>query len=99
EESDIEFKEEVRTTDKLDKGVKRVAQKGQNGLKHTHIKEKYINNELVSSAIENEEIVEKPVNQIIEKGTRVKQKEPAAPSRSTASRSINSRKPVSQNTA
>jgi len=70
EESTIPFDEEVKTTDKLDRGTKRIAQKGQEGLKRTYIRKKYINGQLVSTAVEKEEIAKEPVTQIVEKGTR-----------------------------
>lgn len=69
-ESNIPFEKVVNRTDKLDKGISNVVQEGREGLKKIDYKKEYINGELNSTTIENEEIVVEPISHIVEKGTR-----------------------------
>lgn len=86
EESTIPFEKETKDTNNLDKGVTKVVQKGKEGLKHTYVKNKYVNGKLVSSETEKEEVVEKAVNHIVHRGTRVPKREVATASRGGSSR-------------
>ena len=60
----------VKKSNQLDKGNTKIAQEGKDGLKIKRIKNTFENNELVRSDLIEEEIVEKAVPKIIEKGTR-----------------------------
>ena len=71
-ETVIPFESTVNENNKLDKGVTNVVQEGQEGLKRTDYKKKYINGNLISTTMENEEIVLEPISHIVEKGTKEK---------------------------
>jgi 3D (Asp-Asp-Asp) domain-containing protein len=69
-EEEIPFEEQVITNKNKDRGVVDVVQKGKTGLKRSEIKNEYINGVLNSSVVIKDEIVEEPVPQIVEKGTK-----------------------------
>lgn len=66
----IPYEEIVKNSKDLDKGVTRVVQKGKNGKKIEKIKQKFINGELVSTDTIEEKIIETPVTEMAERGTR-----------------------------
>lgn len=69
-EKSIPFEEVVTKNRDLDSGVKKVVQKGENGVEKSKVKKKYINDELVETTTVQTELVKKPVSQLVEKGTR-----------------------------
>ena len=71
-ETVIPFEKVVNRNKDLDKGLSNEVQKGQNGLKKTDYKKIYINGELDSTTIVNEEIISEAIPQIVEKGTKEK---------------------------
>ena len=77
EETRLPFKEKEVNNDKLLKGKTRISQEGKEGLKRTEIVHKYINGVLVESTIENEEVVNKAVDRIVEIGTMKPKPKPA----------------------
>lgn len=72
EETVIPFDKVVNKNKNLDVGLSKVVQEGQNGLKKTDYKKTYINGELTSTTIENEEIISESIPHIVDKGTRDK---------------------------
>lgn len=66
----IPFETVVRKSDKLDQGTTKVTQEGKDGLKIKRIKHIFENNKLVRSEFIEEEVAEKAIPKIIEKGTR-----------------------------
>ena len=71
-ETVIPFDKVVNKNKKLEKGVSKEVQKGQDGLKKTDYKKLYINGELISTTMIGEEIISESISQIVEKGTREK---------------------------
>ena len=72
EETVIPFEMVVNKNKNLDVGLSKEVQKGQDGLKKTDYKKIYINGELDSTTILNEEIISESIPNIVEKGTRDK---------------------------
>lgn len=66
----IPYEEQVSMNRDLDRGVINVIQEGQNGLRVSETKNKYINGELDSSIIVKDEIVSEPIPRIVEKGSK-----------------------------
>lgn len=66
----IPFDNVVNKNNKLDIGVTRIVQEGQNGLRKVHVKKELINGELHSTEIVGEEIVAEPISHVVEKGTK-----------------------------
>ena len=66
----IPFESVVNKNSKIDLGVTKIVQEGKDGLKHTFIKKEYINGELNSTQIVEEEVVIESVPKIVEKGTK-----------------------------
>lgn len=71
-ETVIPFDKVVNKNKELDEGLSKEVQKGQDGLKKTDYKEVYINGELDSTTMVNEEIISEAITQIVERGTRKK---------------------------
>ena len=71
-ETVIPFDKVVNKNKNLDVGLSKEVQKGQDGLKKTDYKKIYINGELNSTTIENEEIISESITHIVDKGTRDK---------------------------
>lgn len=71
-ETVIPFEKVVNKNKKLDIGLSNEVQKGQDGIKKTDYKKIYINGELDSTTIVNEEIISEAIPHIVEKGTREK---------------------------
>ena len=97
-EEKIPHEKVINKSDKLDIGVSKVVQKGQDGTKHIEIKRVFENDKLISEDILGEEIINKPIPEITEEGTRKKvAPKRAAPSRpQMASRGgLNARKVIS----
>lgn len=69
-ETSLPFQEKEVKNNKLEKGKKRVAQEGKEGLKKTEIEHKYVNGTLEKSTIQKEVVVTEPVDKIIEIGTK-----------------------------
>lgn len=65
----IPFERTVNKNHKLDYGVVQTVQQGKNGLKKSQYKKEYVNGVLRSTELVKEEIVTKPVSEIVEKGT------------------------------
>ncbi|NLJ97846.1 MAG: DUF348 domain-containing protein [Tissierellia bacterium] len=97
-EEPIPHEKVVNKSDKLDIGVSKVTQKGQNGTKNIEIKKVFENDKLISEDVLGEKVVKKPIPEIVEEGTRKKVVTPkkTAPSKqATASRGgLRSRKVV-----
>ncbi|HHV38481.1 MAG TPA: DUF348 domain-containing protein [Tepidimicrobium sp.] len=71
-EKSIPHEKIVNKSDKLDIGVSKVVQKGQDGIKNIEIKKVFENDKLVSEDILGEEVVKKPIPEIVEEGTKEK---------------------------
>lgn len=69
-ERSIPFEEVLTKNKDLDYNVKNVLQKGKEGIEVAKVKKKYINDELVEETTVKKEVLEKPVSQLVEKGTR-----------------------------
>ena len=67
----IPYNEQVTMNKNLDRGVIKVVQEGQNGVRRSQIKVKYINNVLVSSVVIKDEVIKEPTSRIVEKGSKV----------------------------
>ena len=70
QEMKMDFTNEVRKSDDLDKGLARVIKKGSQGLKELSIKVIFENGKEVKREIAEEKVLKEPVNGIIEEGTR-----------------------------
>ncbi|WP_353095572.1 3D domain-containing protein [Tissierella praeacuta] len=66
----IPFEKVVSKNNKMDIGTSKVVQDGKNGLRKSYYKKEFINGELHSTEFVKEEIVNQPVSEIIEKGTK-----------------------------
>ncbi|MBC7087838.1 MAG: G5 domain-containing protein [Tissierellales bacterium] len=69
-EEKIPFDKQVIDNSRLDVGITKTLQTGKEGLKRTQVIEKYVDGNLVSSIIISDNIIEEPVAQVIEKGTK-----------------------------
>ena len=70
QEMKMDFTNEVRKSDDLDKGLARVIKKGSPGLKELSIKVIFENGKEVKREIAEEKVLKEPVNGIIEEGAR-----------------------------
>jgi 3D (Asp-Asp-Asp) domain-containing protein len=70
QEMKMDFTNEVKKSDNLDKGLARVIKKGSQGLKELSIKVIFENGKEVKREIAEEKVLKEPVNGIIEEGTR-----------------------------
>ena len=70
QEMKMDFTNEVRKSDNLDKGLARVIKKGSQGSKELSIKVIFENGKEVKREIAEEKVLKEPVNGIIEEGTR-----------------------------
>ncbi|WP_069650470.1 3D domain-containing protein [Caloranaerobacter ferrireducens] len=66
----IPYEKITRYNDNLEKGKVKKIQSGKNGIKEIEISEIYKNNKLISKYISDERIVQKPIPQILEIGTK-----------------------------
>ncbi|TFZ41424.1 DUF348 domain-containing protein [Soehngenia longivitae] len=66
----LPFEKQVISNSKMEMGALKTLQKGKEGLKRTQVKEKYVDGILVSSVIISDKIIEEPVTQVVEKGTK-----------------------------
>lgn len=57
--------------DKIERGNKVIVVKGQKGISRRRLRDKYIDGVKVSSEVVKEEIVEKPVNEVVKIGTKI----------------------------
>ncbi|MDR7857604.1 3D domain-containing protein [Tissierella sp.] len=69
-ENSIPFESIVKKNNKLDIGNVNLVQEGKDGLLKTYYKKEYINGELSSTEIVNEEVLIEPISNIVEKGTK-----------------------------
>ena len=67
---EIPYEEQVYMNKEVDRGVVKVVQEGQNGLRRSETKNKYINGVLSSSVVVKDEIVTEPIPRIVEKGSK-----------------------------
>ena len=72
-EKPIPFEKIVNNNKNLEKGVTNVVQKGSDGLKEDHILKRYVNGKLVKTETIKEEVVKKPISNIVERGTKAKE--------------------------
>lgn len=79
EEQEVDYKVEVKESDKMYKGEKKIEQKGKKGSKEMHYKIIKKNGEVVKKELLTEKTKKEPVNEIVVKGTKV------IPSRGTGS--------------
>lgn len=70
QEMKMDFANDVRKSDDLDKGLVRVVKKGSSGLKELSIKVIFENGKEVKREIAEEKVLKEPVNGIIEEGSR-----------------------------
>ncbi len=66
----VPFEKVVNKNKNMDLGTSKVVQTGKNGLKKSYFKKEFINGELHSTELVKEEIVNKPISEIVEKGTK-----------------------------
>lgn len=69
-ETVIPFGEQVVTNRDLDVGVIKTLQDGKDGLKRTYIKKEYIDGVLLSETVDYEVVVDEPIDQVKERGSR-----------------------------
>jgi len=67
----IDYETEIKESDDLYKGQKKVEQQGQEGSKETHIKVTKKNDEIVKEELLKEKVLKEPVKKIVIKGTKV----------------------------
>lgn len=67
---EIPYEKIIRYNDNLEKGKVKKIQSGKNGIKEVEISEIYKDNKLISKYISNERLVQKPIPQILEIGTK-----------------------------
>lgn len=66
----LPFEKQVISNSKMEIGTLKTLQKGKEGLKRTQVKEKYVDGVLVSSIVISDKVIEEPVAQVVEKGTK-----------------------------
>lgn len=70
EEEFIPYERVVRKNKNLDLGIEKIVQEGKDGLKEIHISREYVNGKLAGENIVKEEVINEPVTNIVEKGTK-----------------------------
>ncbi|MEA5002617.1 MAG: G5 domain-containing protein [Christensenella sp.] len=93
EQQSIPFENTTRENAELEKGKTQVAQEGAEGVLQITYKELYKNGALISRESISEDVIQQPVNQIMEVGTYVKPEPKPEPKKSTSSSSSSNKKP------
>ncbi len=93
EQQSIPFENKTRENDKLEKGKKQVVQDGAEGVLQITYKELYKNGALISRESISEDVIQQPVDQIMEIGTYVKPEPKPEPKKNPSGSSSGNKKP------
>lgn len=70
-EEEVPYKTDIKESDNMYKGEERVSKKGKNGKRKAHYEIEKRNGQTINKSVLDEKIIEKPVNKVIVRGTKV----------------------------